>query len=77
LGSRFDDRRVCFADGPNTECSTWCQYLSLGAYGTRKGTLLASVPLGVTTLTSPVVAPAGTVVVISVFETTWKTAAVP
>jgi len=31
---------------------------------TRKGTLLESVPLGVTTSTAPVVAPAGAVVVI-------------
>src|ERR1019366_10127521 len=47
-------------------------------YGsTRKDTLLESVPLGVTTLTSPVVAPAGTVVVISEPETTVKVAAAP
>jgi hypothetical protein len=39
--------------------------------------LLESVPLGVTTWTSPVVAPAGTVVVISELETTVKVAATP
>ena len=45
-----------------------------GLYGnTRKGTLLESVPWGVTTLTLPVVAPAGTVVVISELETALKT----
>ena len=36
---------------------------------TRKGTSLKSIPPGVVTLTLPVVAPAGTIVVISVFET--------
>src|ERR1022692_386003 len=46
-------------------------------YGTRKGTLLESVPLGVTTWTVPVAAPFGTVVVISEAEATVKTAAVP
>jgi hypothetical protein len=46
-------------------------------YGTWKDTLLESVPLGVTTLTSPVVAPAGTVVVISELDTTVNWAAVP
>ena len=46
-------------------------------YGIRKGTLLESVPLGVTTWTVPVVAPFGTVVVISELETTSKTAPVP
>jgi hypothetical protein len=46
-------------------------------YGTRKGTLLESVPLGVTNWTVPVVAPVGTVVVISELETTLKTAPVP
>jgi hypothetical protein len=44
---------------------------------TRKATLLVSVPCGVTTLTLPVVAPVGTVVVISELETTLKAAAVP
>jgi hypothetical protein len=39
-------------------------------YGTRNATLLERVPVGVTTLPSPVVARAGTVVVISVFDTT-------
>ena len=39
--------------------------------------LLESVPLCVTTLTIPVVAPVGTVVVIKVLEITVKTAAVP
>jgi hypothetical protein len=48
-----------------------------GHYGsTRNGTLLESVPLGVTTWTVPVVEPAGTVVAIWEFEITWKTAAV-
>src|ERR1700722_7318161 len=49
-----------------------------GFYGnTRKGTLLESTRLGVTTWTLPLVAPAGTVVVIREGETTVKTAAVP
>jgi hypothetical protein len=39
---------------------------------TKKLTLLASVPLGVVTVTFPVVAPAGTVVVISVSEITHR-----
>jgi len=39
--------------------------------------LLASVPLGVVTSTLPVVAPVGTLVVISVLDTTLKPAAVP
>ena len=48
------------------------------AYGnTRKDTLLKSVPLGVTTWTSPVVAPAGTEVVISELDTTVKVASLP
>ncbi len=47
-------------------------------YGmTRKTAMLESVPLGVTTWTFPLLAPAGTVVVISEGETTVKTAAVP
>jgi len=44
---------------------------------TWKGTLLTSVPLGVATWTFPVVAPAGTVVVISESETTVNVATVP
>lgn len=44
---------------------------------TRKGTLLKSVLLGVTTLILPVVAPAGTVVVISLFDTIVNVAGVP
>ena len=49
-----------------------------GLYGTtRKDALLESVPLGVTTWTFPLLAPAGTVVVISEGETAVKTAAVP
>ena len=44
---------------------------------TWKGTLLVSVPLGVTTWTLPVVAPAGTSVVIKELETTVNVAAVP
>jgi hypothetical protein len=47
------------------------------AYGTRNDILLKSVPLGVATWTSPVVAPAGTVVVISEFDTTAKVAVLP
>ena len=47
-------------------------------YGdTSKRTLLLSVRSGVTTSTVPLVAPVGTVVVISEFETTSKTAGVP
>jgi hypothetical protein len=46
-------------------------------YRTINGTLLESVPLGVTTSTSPVVASAGTVVVTSELDTTVKPAAVP
>jgi hypothetical protein len=46
------------------------------AGSTRNGKLLDSVPLGVTTWTVPVVAPAGTVVVISEAEAV-KTTAVP
>jgi len=49
-----------------------------GLYGTTaKDTLLESVPPGVTTLTFPVVAPAGTVVVISALDATLKTAVLP
>jgi hypothetical protein len=49
-----------------------------GLYGaTRNGTLLESVPLGVTTPTVPVVAPDGTVAVIKVLELTVKLAGVP
>src|SRR5258708_5747858 len=44
---------------------------------TRKFTLLVKVRLGVVTLTLPVVAPRGTVVLISVAETTVNVAAVP
>ena len=47
-------------------------------YGvTWNALLLLRVPLGVITLTVPLVAPAGTVVVISVAETTVNVAAVP
>ena len=46
-------------------------------YRTRKGTLLESVPLGVTTWTVPVVASMGTVVVIKEGEATLNVAAVP
>lgn len=46
-------------------------------HGTRKTTLLINVPLGVVTLTAPVVAPAGTVVVIWVGDTTVKVALTP
>ena len=46
-------------------------------YGTWKFTLLVSVPPGVFTLTGPVVAPLGTVALISVPEITSNVAAVP
>src|ERR1039458_4227500 len=46
-------------------------------YGPRNDTLLESVRLGVTTWTFPVVAPAGTVVVIRYLDTTVNVAAVP
>src|SRR5580658_2819029 len=46
-------------------------------YGTRKLTLLVSVRLGVVTFTLPVVAPMGTVAVISDPETTVNAAAAP
>jgi hypothetical protein len=46
-------------------------------YGTWKGASLESVRLGVTTSTVPLVAPTGTVVVISELETTVKAAGVP
>ena len=47
-------------------------------YGvTRKTTLLTSVPCDVVTLTLPVVAPAGTVVVISELDTTVNVAITP
>jgi len=44
---------------------------------TRKGTFLENTPLDITTLTSPVMAPAGTLVVISELDTTANVAAVP
>jgi hypothetical protein len=47
------------------------------AYGTWKDTLLESIPLGVTTLTSPVLAPEGTLVLISELDTTVNLAAMP
>src|SRR6202041_4000845 len=46
-------------------------------YGTWKVTLLESVPLGVTTRTTPDVAPSGTLVVLSELDTTLNVAAVP
>ena len=49
----------------------------LEIYGTVKLPLLVRVLLGVTTTTEPVVAPVGTVVVISELETTVNVAAVP
>ena len=52
-------------------------YAGAGSYGTRKATLLESVPMGVTTWIFPLVAPAGTVVVISDAETTVNAAIVP
>jgi len=45
-----------------------------GLYGTRNATLLESVPLGVTTCTSPLVAPKGTVVLIKYLDTTMNAA---
>jgi hypothetical protein len=64
------------------KCVSLANYRLLGGkrglYGrTRKGTLLESVPLGVTTWTFPLVAPAGTVAAIREGETTVKAAAVP
>jgi hypothetical protein len=53
-----------------------CVTIVRAFYGTLKETLLKSVPVGVTTLTVPVVAPVGTVVVISELEATSKAAAV-
>src|SRR5580700_1684242 len=50
---------------------------TLGSQNTRKDPLVDNVPLGVTTSTLPVVAPAGTVVMISVGDTTVKVAATP
>jgi hypothetical protein len=45
--------------------------MGLDAYGViRKATLFTKVPLGVLSFTSPVVAPFGTVVLISEFDTT-------
>src|ERR1700733_15909002 len=46
-------------------------------HGNQNDTLLVSVPLGVTTWTLPLLAPAGTVAIISVLETTVKTAPAP
>jgi hypothetical protein len=46
-------------------------------FSTRKFTLLVSLRRGVTTLTLPVVAPVGTLVVISELETTLNFAALP
>ncbi len=52
--------------------------LPIPDYGTWKATLLFSVlPAALTTSTSPVVAPVGTVAVISVLEATVKVAATP
>jgi hypothetical protein len=50
---------------------------SADPYGTMNSTLLESVPPGVTTSTLPVVAPAGTVAVISELQATVNLAAVP
>src|SRR5580698_5619362 len=49
-------------------CATPLVFCLGGPYGTRKGMLLESVPLGVTTCTGPVVAPAGTLVKIEAPE---------
>jgi hypothetical protein len=52
--------------------------VKLVIYGvTRNTTLLLSVPLGVVTSTVPVVAPVGTVAVISELDATLKVAALP
>ena len=51
--------------------------LSLAYGATRNGPPLNSTPPGVVTWTLPVVAPTGTVVVISVAETTSNTVGVP
>src|ERR1700722_5087662 len=74
------------ADDPSFVAANGKHKLALGQssallfirlYGIRNATLLESVPPGVTTFTVPVVAPVGTVVVISELETTLKVAAVP
>ena len=57
--------------------STRMLYTAYRGWHTRKTALLISMPLGVLTHTLPVVAPAGTVVVISEGETTAKVAGVP
>jgi hypothetical protein len=58
--------------------ASWGEAGNLRAHFTLKGRLLESVPLvGVTTWTVPVVAPAGTVVVIRECEFTVNTAGVP
>jgi hypothetical protein len=46
-------------------------------YGTRKNMVLESMPLGVSTWISPVMAPAGALMVISELDTTVKVAAAP
>jgi hypothetical protein len=46
-------------------------------HGTRKTTLLLTLPFASATVTSPVVAPVGTVVVISEFEATLNVAGTP
>jgi hypothetical protein len=51
--------------------------LICGVASTLKITIVFSVPLGVTTVTTPLVAPAGTVAWISVLEITVKLAAMP
>ena len=52
--------------------------IALPNYGiTWNGTLLVSVPLGVTTVTNPVLAPGGTIARIKVSDTTVKLAEVP
>jgi hypothetical protein len=51
--------------------------VEVGDFAITKGTLLVSVPPGVVTATEPLVAPVGTLVVISELEITVNAAAVP
>ena len=51
--------------------------VEVGEFAITKGTLLVRVPPGVVTVTEPLVAPAGTLVVISELETTVNATAVP
>jgi hypothetical protein len=69
--------RVTFCDILRELAHPSDRWQEADCYGTRKGTLLESVPPGVTTWTVPVVAPAGTVAVIKVGDFTVKVAVAP